>query len=103
MTEGICSPANSSNIVECFVEPVHSDGVLSNNIVVVANSLVIFHPAHIGNLVFATLEPLFKLFLLCAIHVIIPIFNEVHFSHEVSSIRSLCIIQSFIHGVEYLL
>ena len=98
MAEAIGRPADPTDITKLIVQPVHSDSVLFDDIVVVADGFIILDPAKVDHLQLTVIQQLLELILLCLIHVVVPILHEEHLRHEIPSvgcgIRSC---QSFIH------
>lgn len=98
MTETISRPSNFSLNPELSMQKYRSDCVLVQNIIHVANSLVIFDPSAIRYLQLTILYKFFDLFLFIRTKIFVPIFEKEYFSHKIFS--ALVFSQGLIHRVE---
>ena len=87
MTKTISSPSYFNLIVKVLLEEVHSQSVLVENIVVVADSFIILHPAAICDFKLTCLKELFDFLLLIIIYIIVPVFKEDRLSDKIFSFR----------------
>lgn len=99
MPEAISRPSNLCIDSKLSLEEVMPNGVLINDIIDIANRLIILHPSSIGDLQLSLFKQFFDLFLLVLVEIVVPILEEYHFRNEVFSCCVLA--KCFKHRVEY--
>ena len=99
MPKAISRPSNLSIDSELRLEEVMPNGVLINDIIDVANRLVILHPASVGHLQLSLFKQFFDLFLLILVEIVVPILEEYDLRNEVFA--GCVLAKCFKHRVEY--
>ncbi len=59
VSKGVSGPSDAIDVPELFIHPVHSYSVLIEDVVVVADCLVVFDPSAVGDVKLAVFEQLF--------------------------------------------
>ena len=98
MPEAVGGPADLRRDAEIGVEEVVADGVLVDDVINVANSLVVLDPPAIGQVQLALFEQSFHLLLLVGREIVVPILEKYHLRHEVFPLGVAG--KRFEHGVE---
>ena len=86
MPEAVGGPADLRRNAKIGAEEVVTDGVLVDDVINVANSLVVLDPPAIGQVQLTLFEQFFHLFLLIGRQIVIPILEKHHLRHEVFSL-----------------
>ena len=86
MAKTIGSPSNFVLIFELFIEEIHSERVLVNNIIIVANSLIILHPCCITDLELFVIKQFFYLLFFIFSQKVIPVLKEDSLGDKIFSI-----------------
>lgn len=99
MPEAISRPSNLRIDSKLSLEEVMPNGVLINDIIDIANRLIILHPTSIRHLQLPLFEQFFDLFLLILVEIVVPILEEYDLRNEVFA--GCVLAQCLKHRVEY--
>lgn len=96
--EAVSCPSNFSLQPKVLPQKIMPDSVLINNIIDIANCLVILHPSSIGYFQLSRTNELLHFLLHLLIYELVPIFEKNNFSDKILALRVL--LKSCVHRIE---